>query len=409
MGLPFEYFLSELDEGLSRTSSRDPLGLEVLWTAFGRRLIPHLSTVSLGATNFAVLLVLLDAAQRYGDQRRDGGLGFADLMVAVDSLQVYAVLEAPTARTTSRLLGRQRAARIADAGTRLIGPGHEILANQINLGLYGRYIKPLESMELIDGQARLLVDAAALVDSLPGVDGVRHSIDAFLRLLDRGEPVPFAQFTGGAALRELREPTTLAHFGELLRARMRIDEASDHRVRRIYEALAPYPAASPQVAQVVFATLADDPAVQDARDLEWALCRLETVFETVFCVNTLPDLAAFPGITDVVADLERAGELLAELGGRKELSAAGVARIEALRDAAGGGSAEEVARRLVRYHEGIMVDRRRSPWVDITDGGRLVVVHAGSETTAAEPRWRRSYYLSSLAEFRTDMTRMEAS
>ena len=49
------YFITEQDPNYSIKGSRDPLGFQVVWQAAGRKLIPHLSTVSNNIKDFQIL------------------------------------------------------------------------------------------------------------------------------------------------------------------------------------------------------------------------------------------------------------------------------------------------------------------------------------------------------------------
>ncbi len=48
--------LTTRDDKLLNSGSRDPLGLEVIWTSFGARMVPRLSTISRGVGSFAAHL-----------------------------------------------------------------------------------------------------------------------------------------------------------------------------------------------------------------------------------------------------------------------------------------------------------------------------------------------------------------
>jgi hypothetical protein len=50
-------FLSVLDDRAKPKGSRDPLGFELVWTHYGRRVIGNLTTVTSSLNNFAVALV----------------------------------------------------------------------------------------------------------------------------------------------------------------------------------------------------------------------------------------------------------------------------------------------------------------------------------------------------------------
>jgi hypothetical protein len=51
------YFFTDLDESLRPKGSRDPIGLEPIWSQVGRRLVGNLTTVTRSLDNFIVTLV----------------------------------------------------------------------------------------------------------------------------------------------------------------------------------------------------------------------------------------------------------------------------------------------------------------------------------------------------------------
>src|SRR4051794_30905408 len=58
------YFLTDLDPNVDVKGSRDPLGFQPIWTALGRRLVAHLTTVTTSLRGFSVLLLGLEFAER---------------------------------------------------------------------------------------------------------------------------------------------------------------------------------------------------------------------------------------------------------------------------------------------------------------------------------------------------------
>ena len=65
----FLIFFSQKDEQLHKGLAQDPLGWGPLWSWFGHRLIPGLTTVSTGAVNFLVLLFMIDEVNQFLDEK----------------------------------------------------------------------------------------------------------------------------------------------------------------------------------------------------------------------------------------------------------------------------------------------------------------------------------------------------
>ncbi len=64
-------FLSLLDDRAKPKGSRDPLGFELFWSFFGRRLIGNLTTITSSMDNFAVALLGFYWANELVDEKDD--------------------------------------------------------------------------------------------------------------------------------------------------------------------------------------------------------------------------------------------------------------------------------------------------------------------------------------------------
>lgn len=95
------YTFTKPDPELTQSSNRDPLGFEIIWTQLGGRVIPHFSTVSIGATNFGVSLALIWLVDTYLEEH--GRFVFSDgqqwrkarngLLISAESLHAYSALQ----------------------------------------------------------------------------------------------------------------------------------------------------------------------------------------------------------------------------------------------------------------------------------------------------------------------------
>ena len=137
------FFLSDRDNSLLASDSRDPLGFEILWVTFGHSVVPHVNTQSIGARNFiaaAVMQWLVDEwlKQHAGDlERLRSELSRSECLLVVDSLLVYSVIAC--GEDEARLYGRTRAKKRFAAGEPLVGPSPErqLLTGQLRAGNLG--------------------------------------------------------------------------------------------------------------------------------------------------------------------------------------------------------------------------------------------------------------------------------
>ena len=74
-------FISLLDDRARPKGSRDPLGFELIWTYFGRKVVGNLTTITSSLENFTVALLGFHWANELVEQ--------ADTQTRQDSVQKY--------------------------------------------------------------------------------------------------------------------------------------------------------------------------------------------------------------------------------------------------------------------------------------------------------------------------------
>lgn len=158
-------FLTELDPRATVTSSRDPLGLQPIWLALGRRAVVNLTTITTSVRNFTTLLVGLYYAEQA--VRR----GVADEKDRVSCFLAFEQLAAYTRFHVSRSgqespdapMGLRRVkSRLSehDKVTISAAPEHQILANQQAYGIWGLYTVAARNSGLVERGSNLLTDLA---------------------------------------------------------------------------------------------------------------------------------------------------------------------------------------------------------------------------------------------------------
>src|SRR6478735_988758 len=65
-------FLTDLDSRAAVKGSRDPLGIQQLWTRFGRRVVGNLTTVSTSVRDFTTVLLGYHFAAELADDQGPG-------------------------------------------------------------------------------------------------------------------------------------------------------------------------------------------------------------------------------------------------------------------------------------------------------------------------------------------------
>lgn len=158
-------FISLFDERARPKGSRDPLGFEVTWSHFGRRLVGNLTTITTSATNFKVALLGFVCAHEVStdshsvQRAQQVWQGF----LRYEQLAAYLRLHG---QTDNSLMGVNRAKDryeqltevphstliLSDAGS------SQILSNQSSYGLWGLYSSAMREAGLIKGDDRTPTD-----------------------------------------------------------------------------------------------------------------------------------------------------------------------------------------------------------------------------------------------------------
>lgn len=141
--------LSILDERTRPKGSRDPLGIEAVWSFMGRQIVGNLTTVTSNLENFIVALICCDYAHSDNLQQLSG---IQDKYLRAEQLSAYFKLDA----NKTNFLGISRAKKNYEQGEISLGsdPSAQLLGNQLSYGLWGLYSTALEGAGLIKGSQR---------------------------------------------------------------------------------------------------------------------------------------------------------------------------------------------------------------------------------------------------------------
>ena len=157
-------FLTALDSRAKIKGSRDPLGIQPIWTRLGRKVVGNLTTVSTSVRDFTVLMWgfrLIEQAQAQGWHGRE-----ADLFLRWEQLADY----------VRRLVNKEPGIRGIDRVDRNLAAGggrvtlsaqadHQILSDQQTYGLWGLYTGPARVSGLVEtDRLRLAPEAVEFLD-----------------------------------------------------------------------------------------------------------------------------------------------------------------------------------------------------------------------------------------------------
>ncbi|HEY5375199.1 MAG TPA: hypothetical protein VIK01_16080, partial [Polyangiaceae bacterium] len=183
-------FLTQLDSRAAIKGSRDPLGVQAIWTRLGRQVVGNLTTVSDSVRDFTVLLLGYYFAERVAES--SGTEGELATFLKWEQLAAYARARSDPEegfRGTDRVRKR-----LNDGGRVKLGLTNDaqILSNQKIYGLWGLYSVPARSSGLLENEPRLTAEARELVARLclPRLGlGVGRNAKGIIELLRQKEPM----------------------------------------------------------------------------------------------------------------------------------------------------------------------------------------------------------------------------
>jgi len=158
-------FLTDIDSRASIKGSRDPLGVQPIWTKLGRHVVGNLTTVSTSVRDFTTLLL----GYYFAERAAESGRGDGDLAVFLkwEQLAAYARWEIIGDRSfrgterTGKHLQESRKVRLG------VDAASQILSNQKTYGLWGLYTVPARSSGFVSGNPTRLTEAGRrLVESV---------------------------------------------------------------------------------------------------------------------------------------------------------------------------------------------------------------------------------------------------
>jgi len=146
-------FLTLLDKRAEVRGSRDPLGVQQIWSRLGRTVVANLTTVTTSVPDFVILVLGCHFAAVLADR---SGLSVVDAFLKWEQIAAYARFGAGDRNFRGIDTVRERCE--APRGTVValgIGGDAQLLANQKSYGIWGLYSVAARSSGLVDPDAQL--------------------------------------------------------------------------------------------------------------------------------------------------------------------------------------------------------------------------------------------------------------
>ena len=177
-------FLSLLDDRAKPKGSRDPLGFELIWSHFGRKVIGNLTTITSSLDNFAVAVLGFAWANRLNQfiEEQERHKPIRETFLRYEQLTAYIRFYG----NASDIMGITRVKqRLLDDKFRItlgLGSKQQILSDQASYGLWGLYSTAARDTQLVTGNDRVLTE---LGESLSAAIEKRlgDTADTLLKLL----------------------------------------------------------------------------------------------------------------------------------------------------------------------------------------------------------------------------------
>jgi hypothetical protein len=150
--------IPDLDERAAIKGSRDPLGIQSIWTRLGRHVVHNLTTVSSSVRDFTTLLLGYWLVERV----TEAGVREAELSTFLKWEQLAAYARAEINKDLS-FRGVERVVRNLNEGPKIVLSAdreHQILGDQKIYGLWGLYTVPARASGLVEADPPRLTPAA---------------------------------------------------------------------------------------------------------------------------------------------------------------------------------------------------------------------------------------------------------
>lgn len=429
-----ENILTEFDERISSELNLDPLGLQVIWSAYGQKIFRNrISSISNDVRNYTLNLfnhwvtkciveddavepdkaVLHDKA--FAGQGKNSLAFKQACLIYLENVFVFAMVEAEERAQrdvlTAGVLGISKARRrwqetkSQDQLRLFFSPDARahVLVRQNSLGVSGRYKTPLVEMGFFDGSYDYALPAArpqwqkaqALLFAAgkplaPLLAKVRAHVAELLAGERHGPEIGFSELPMDlkkAFVAAFRSPTHVGTYAQDFW--LGVTELDQGAPGALYEVLKQEWRADGQLqmrpSAEVFALAAKRPSltkserdkIERVRVLEPFLAELDLLFGVMLSAKSQPLAAVLKlwrGLGRDEWTLHRlAADIEADAVMRAQMTGTAAERLDELLELARGNDGQQHVKRLLKYHEKLMAARGQSPWLRLLNGSELKI------------------------------------
>ena len=389
-------FLTLLDDRVRPKGSRDPLGFEIVWTYYGRRVIGNLTTITSSLENFTVALLGFHLAHRINDRESPATkqLVVRNTFLRYEQLAGYLRF----AGGGQDIMGVTRITRrMSDRAFRPelgLEPDRQILSDQVSYGLWGLYSSAMRDSGLIAGDDRMPTELGSKLATI-----MTRTVDeeALVEFIVRDKPISrqlikkhAPTFVQAVQSLRLELPSALLSGGH------------KHRIQKEVWRLTQVMAKAGLLDQNRQNFIDELKSRTVCPELKDRLADIEAVERVLVASNNLFEFCrAKDGASLASTTSALAGHNLEHLSPSLDLRAAPRGKaIAQIRDALCTGNFETAIRRLLKLNYEVMQERDGAPWVEL-DPDETLRVRVPSETaclkslTELKTDWDYNYFLTS--------------
>ena len=377
-------FFTEYDKSITGTSMRDPLGLQPIWSYYGRRVISHLTTVSTDIRGFREVLLCISIC---GDcKSRHKSESFRDLILLFEQLFIYSAIDHGM---TEGILGadngisKYRAAKENPS----ISSTETILVREISLGYYGRYKTPLNTMKVINSDSSLVrnIEPMSLYGS-KRYNVIAESFDEFVQLNKSSRF--FKRFKASDELFEAVCGSFRPDEKEFWTGKLQIDGSEKLDLMSACFELVN----ADRNYRSVFDELQNERAVKDIERLEPFLRCMESVFYQALSSKNVSNIVIDQ--QDLVKHRDRY-RAFSEITDAKDVNSELLhERMKYLKEYCSPYKAEYI-QNVIAYHKRVCEQKRSSAWLEVDAEGNVQTFVQPDILINIED-WGRDYYMASL-------------
>lgn len=410
-------FLSEWDDRARPKGSRDPLGFELVWSHYGRKVIGNLTTVTGSLENFSVALLGFYWANELNPTSvgtaKERSKRIKETFLRYEQLAGY-LRHIHKTRTNGEdkgesILGSRRIKSRIETGKITLGPEdeHQILSSQVTQGLWGLYYSAMKATELVKDDDRWLTDKGKEIAQLiekkldSDADELKKLLEKNTKLVREDLERQCKKFFDA-----IRAPEAC---GKLLRNLM-MGSNKDKQLAEVQIELW-------KATQLYLEEEEPGPFVSSIKgktqnaDLINRLSDIESVERLLVAINNLFRYCQRKNgaeLSEVIKEISKKKYDYAKLPEPKQLEVvpnkeklkAILSDLRAIRNDLVNNNVEQAIRKILELNKDVMGDRGSSPWVEIQENKTLLVRVPGEtaellKQKELDARWDNSYFLDS--------------